>query len=100
MIGSMNLEDPAVLSAFVSQLKNAGDELVDRLGAVMQSALSTAASDLTAISDRLGERLEDTETKTMADVGATITGLDGWRLDIGPITIPAFPIRLSKKGTS
>ncbi len=92
----MNVEDPAVLAAFVAQLKSAADEFVDRLSAALQSNLSTGASDLTAIADQLAVSAQALETKTVNDLDQTISELDGWTLDIGPITIPAFSIRLNK----
>lgn len=92
----MNVEDPAVIKAAVDQLHAAADEVVDRLNAALTVNLNSALLRSDIMLGRGADVIRAILAGTVVDLQTTIKSLDGWTMDIGPITIPPFTIRLSK----
>lgn len=78
------------LDEAIPKAQKVGDELIDRAERAAQVVLDSAVKQLR---DNVGEVLL---MHFAARVEEIIAQLDGWRLTVGPITIPAFDIRLAR----
>lgn len=71
-------------------------ETIPAVQAALHAELQFATSQLDSLGQSMLQGLRSSVTAALAEVSSVVAQQDGWTLEIGPITIPAISIRLTK----
>lgn len=92
----MDVESKETISAEIAEAKAAGQDLLQSVNQIVAAQLGAAATQLSSIVKGAILGAQAIEDKAQADLSSLVLSLDGWTVEIGPITVPAISIRLTK----
>lgn len=87
----MDVESSGTIKGAEDHAADIASGLVDKAGGVLAADLNTFVVNISNTLNGLAQLLQGTADKFIVDANTTLSSLDGWTLDISPITI-----RLSK----
>lgn len=76
-------------------LTRLNNETLPATGAALSAVLTPAIAEISNVLNGVLQGLQATADKAVADLHTEIAALDGWTVEIGPISIPPITIRLS-----